>query len=194
MIRLVKRFSEKQLEWRNDPQVIKYFRQNEPITEEFHKKWLLEQMWSQSSRYFGIERSETSQVKGFIRKPEIVGYCGISNIPTGDKVGHRTGEYSLLIAPEFKGKGYGKEALGQLLDFAFLTLGLEVVWGEIMETNEAGLKLAESLGFKREGILRCRYLKEGRRISSIMVSLLKQERVGYQLQERPNISELAKIR
>lgn len=175
MIRLVKSFHPDQWKWRNDPEVMKYIRQSEPISEESHQKWVIKQSQDDTVRYFGIELSEENKVKGFIKKPEIIGYCGLSQIPIGDKIGHRSAEYSMLIAPGHQGKGYGRIALEMLLRFGFNSLGLEVIWGEILETNDAGLKLADKFRFQKEGVLRCRYLKDGMRVSSVMVSLLRGE-------------------
>jgi diamine N-acetyltransferase len=51
-------------------------------------------------------------------------------------------------------KGYGKEALGLLVNYCFETLHLHQVYANISEDNEASLKLFESNGFKEVGLLK----------------------------------------
>ena len=55
-----------------------------------------------------------------------IGYGGIENIswPNGN------GEISLLIGSDYRGKGYGKQAVGLFLDQAFNHMGLKNVYGE----------------------------------------------------------------
>lgn len=55
-----------------------------------------------------------------------VGYGGIENIEWEN----RRGEISLLIGPDYRGMGYGREAVRLFLDRAFNYLNLETVWGE----------------------------------------------------------------
>jgi diamine N-acetyltransferase len=175
MIRLVREFSHRQREWRNDPEVRQHVRQSGIISEAEHQAWICGLHARKDCIYFGIEASEDSKVKGFIKKPEIVGYCGLSSIELDPMRCHATAEYSILIGPEFQGKGYGKQAVKQLLDYAFQTIGLAKVWGEILEENEGGLGLAESCGFTREGLLVGQYYKRGDWKNAVRVGLLRND-------------------
>lgn len=56
----------------------------------------------------------------------LIGYGGIENISWENRIG----EISLLIAPDYRGKGYGREAVRIFLDQAFNYLNLEYVHGE----------------------------------------------------------------
>ncbi|MBV7270237.1 GNAT family N-acetyltransferase [Winogradskyella luteola] len=49
-------------------------------------------------------------------------------------------------------KGYGKEALELLINYCFKTLHLHQVYANILEYNEASLKLFENNGFKKIGL------------------------------------------
>lgn len=53
--------------------------------------------------------------------------------------------------------GYAQEALSLALDFAFDTLGLRRIEADIDPRNTSSCKLAERLGFAREGLLRERW-------------------------------------
>ncbi len=169
MIRLVKRFSEKQFEWRNDPNLWQFVRQSRPITFDRHQAWINDAINDRNGDYWGIEVREESKIKGMIKKPEIVGYCGL------DKIHNRGAEYSILIGPEYQGRGYATEGLKLLLEYGFNTLDLIRIWGEIIEGNDAGIKIAMNLGFKVEGLLRSTYYKQGKWKNSTIVSILREE-------------------
>lgn len=55
------------------------------------------------------------------------------------------------IDHEQQRKGYGKEAVRAVADYAFDTLHLHRIEANIMAENEASLALAGSLGFRNEG-------------------------------------------
>ena len=46
------------------------------------------------------------------------------------------------------------EALGAIIKFGFLTIGLNRIEALVMQENEGSIKLLERLGFHQEGILR----------------------------------------
>jgi len=176
VIRLVKQLSPKQLEWRNDPETMQFTRQSVFISEGEQEKWLKGLDGDQARQFFGIEVSDDPPLlniggKIFKKKPEIVGTIGLTSV----SMIHRTGEWSLLVGPEYRGRGYARESLKLLLEYGFTHLGLNRIWGEIFETNEASLKLANHFGFKEEGRLRQTYFKNGKYIDSIIVGLLREE-------------------
>jgi len=89
-----------------------------------------------TTRYFGF----WAETRG--RGDELVGYGGIENIQWEN----RLGEISVLIGPEFRQKGLGREAVEKILDQAFKVLNLHAVWGECYTCTPALLfweKLAE---------------------------------------------------
>jgi len=61
----------------------------------------------------------------------LLGYGGIENIQW--EVG--MGEMSLLIFEDFRGLGYGKEAVKLFLEQAFDEIGLDTVFAEVYECN-----------------------------------------------------------
>jgi RimJ/RimL family protein N-acetyltransferase len=63
----------------------------------------------------------------------LVGYGGIENIQQEN----RLGEISILIAPEYRGKGYGEQAVSEFLHRAFRQLNLANVWGECYTCSRA---------------------------------------------------------
>lgn len=162
---LLNEFHDDQWKWRNEPQVLRYTRQSFPTSFQSHVGWLKSIRNNPRCLYFGIQ----------VESGEIVGYCGLSQIMNDPVRDHGTAEYSMLIAPLHQGKKYGSQALSILLDYGFQDKNLELIWGEILESNVAGRKLAQRLGFMEEALLRSRYQKEGKRENSIMVSITNTE-------------------
>jgi len=53
-----------------------------------------------------------------------------------------------------RGKGYGTESVGLLVDYLFHSMQVERVGATIDVENTASYRLVEKLGFRREGVLR----------------------------------------
>lgn len=177
-MRLIPEISEKQMSWRNDPAIMQFTRQSKILTQRDMELWRDRISLDDTIQMFGIEidvkgtdsyqpRSSKFEYKDTAN----AGTCGLTSI----SMIHRHAEWSLLIGPEYQGKGYGKAALKLLLEYGFNHLGLNRIWGEIFETNEKCLNMAEKMGFTREGKLRKSYFKEGTWINSIIVSMLCEE-------------------
>lgn len=60
---------------------------------------------------------------------------------------NRKAAIGMYIAPAFRRKGYGREAIEQLVDMAFRQQGLRMVYAIISETNRACNALYEKLKF-----------------------------------------------
>ena len=52
------------------------------------------------------------------------------------------------VLAEYRGQGYGKDALGTLLDFYFNRIGGALMHDEIALDNRAGQRLLASVGFE----------------------------------------------
>ena len=101
----------------------------------------------------------------------VVGTCTLSNLDGRN----RRGEIGYALAREQWGKGLMGEALTALLDYAFTTLGLHRIEADVDPGNAASLRLLGRLGFRREGLLRERWLVGGRAHDSVMLGLLGRE-------------------
>lgn len=101
-------------DWRNE--IPETLRTPFPLTEE------------QQAQYYRdviCDRRGTTRYWGFWTDA-FVGYGGIENTQWENRIG----EISILIAPNVRGKGYGREAVALVLEQAFNQLNLENVWGE----------------------------------------------------------------
>ena len=78
----------------------------------------------------------------------LIGYGGIENISWENG----SGEISLLIGPDYRGKGYGKEAVGLFLDQAFNMWNLHTVHGECYECANWGFwaRMCDRYGYAGE--------------------------------------------
>jgi len=82
------------------------------------------------------------------------------------------------IAVSIKKQGYGREAMLALFAHAFDTLGMNKVWLDVYPHNTVGIRLYESLGMHRDGILRENYRSSSLGfLDQIIYSMLRREYV-----------------
>ena len=72
-------------------------------------------------------------------------------------------------------QGFMTEALTAVLEHAFDTLGLNRNEADTDPQNHAAIKLLEGLGFHREGLLRERWLTNGRKSDAAFYGLLRHD-------------------
>lgn len=89
---------------------------------------------------------------------------------------HRTAWLTLAIgAASQRGQGYGREALGLVLRFAFHELNLHRLQLSVFSYNQAAIRLYERLGFVREGAYREYIERDGQRYDMYLYGLLRRE-------------------
>jgi len=168
----------KLVEWRNEN--LQYFFDDEPVSMENHLDWYERVSHDASQRFFVVEALVEDNVVYRGQNGEIVrfsnfapvGTIGLQNIDFR----HRRAEYGrFMIAEEHRGKGHGRDALVTLLKFAFTTLGLHKVYGEILTKNSEAFKLCEALGFHQVGTMPDHVFKEGQFWSVTRFSILAAE-------------------
>jgi len=79
------------------------------------------------------------------------------------------------IAVSQKRGGYGREAMKALIKFAFEEKNTNRFWLDVYPDNFVGIRLYESLGLKKDGILRQSYKSERGYLDQIVYSMLKSE-------------------
>lgn len=77
--------------------------------------------------------------------------------------------------PEDRRRGYGLEAMALVLRYAFHELGLHRVSLDVIADNRAAIALYERLGFREEGRLRERVLRDGAMSDLVYMGLLRRE-------------------
>jgi len=77
-----------------------------------------------------------------------------------------------------------------LCDYAFDTLKMHKIYGDVLEENQGMLRTRLYLGYKQDGILRDHYLFDGVYKNTVAVSILENE---YRMICRPKLLQLIKF-
>lgn len=95
---------------------------------------------------------------------------------TGLSGRHRRAAWGWYIGePWARGRGVGRAAQALGLDLAFLDIGLEKVWAEVLADNDTALRAQAAAGFRREGYLRRHVLKDGEFRDVVLLAILAEE-------------------
>ena len=101
-----------------------------------------------------------------------IGVISLMNLSEANE----SADLSVIVGhPEDRHHGYGAEAIGLLLDYAFGTLGLNRVGLSVFEFNEEAISTYEKLGFRDEGRLRCVIRRGDAFHDAILMSVLREE-------------------
>jgi RimJ/RimL family protein N-acetyltransferase len=138
------------LDYRNDPEVARY-QSWESISEERGRLYIDEVKDAQP----GVA-GEWYQVAIVLRETgELIGDIGLGI----EREDPSQGEIGFTLSREHQGKGYGAEAVGALLDFAFSELGLRRITGTCDTRNTASARLMQRVGMKYAGRTNSVYFK-----------------------------------
>lgn len=149
--------------WANDPELRARILRVLPVGEQDQERWFDNLAANPSRLVFAVqERSEGVHL----------GNTGLYNI---DFL-HRRAEFWILIASaEHRGRGYGRAALGLMLDYGFDELNLNRVYLHVGADNAPAIALYEKAGFRPEGLLREHYFIQGRYVDVLVMSRLRKD-------------------
>lgn len=150
------------MDWRNEPELRKYFREYREINETMQQAW-----------YENKVLKDPNQVNFEIRTKDnnLIGHCGLYYI---DWV-HRHAEFGIYIGDKnYRNGGYGSDSLRTLIKYGFEDLNLNKIWCEVYDNN-AAIDVYEGIGFALEGVQRQHYFNEGRYWNSNILSMLREE-------------------
>ena len=148
------------LDSRNNPEIWRWCRQFDLISESQHRRWFDAQDADPRIRMYGIEG----------RGNNLLGVCGLTDI---DHVNQRA-EFSLYVFTDSQGCGYGKAALKALCTHGFKNLNLNTIWGETFDGNPAAA-MFEKIGFVLEGTRKQFYFRDGQFIDCHLYSVQRAE-------------------
>jgi RimJ/RimL family protein N-acetyltransferase len=101
-----------------------------------------------------------------------VGQCGLMHINTTAQ----TCELGIMIGDKrYWGQGYGREAVGLLLVYAFRYRNMRRVWLWVHAANERGIRAYRACGFVEEGRLRQHVYSNGRYDDAVYMGILRDE-------------------
>jgi RimJ/RimL family protein N-acetyltransferase len=101
----------------------------------------------------------------------LIGWCGLFD--WDDALSLR-----LAIAigeKSYWGRGYGREAVSLLTEYAFCHRNAHKVWLEVLADNERAIRSYRSCGFVEEGRMRDNAWRDGRYVDELVMSLLRSE-------------------
>jgi [ribosomal protein S5]-alanine N-acetyltransferase len=99
-------------------------------------------------------------------------------------------EIGYVLGRAHWGRGYAREALAMLLNYAFGAMGLRRIEANIDARNTASVVLIEKLGFAQEGRLRQRWVTEGVISDALIYGLLRDEWLARQSQGQRSVGGL----
>lgn len=94
-------------------------------------------------------------------------YLGETMLALGE---HGVAETGCVVIPEARGRRIATETLRILTNWGFAMLGLGRVQVFVATENVAALRLAESAGFEREGVLRSYWEIGGKRLDVVVLA------------------------
>jgi RimJ/RimL family protein N-acetyltransferase len=148
--------------WANDAETTRWLLIDPPMSLAAESAWLDHMLASATDRLFII--------------------CTAGGTPIGSitltqiSAKHRKARVGIAIfEKEARGQGLGTQAMKVMLDYCFRTLGLHRVELDVFESNAAAIKSYKKCGFVSEGILRECYVKNGKFINAILMSILAHE-------------------
>ena len=99
-----------------------------------------------------------------------IGKCGFTRVNWKN----RLAELAILIGDkEYRGKGYGQDAIRLLCRFGFQEMNLRKIKALVFDFNEAALRCYEKCGFQREATLKKEMYREGKYHDVIVLSLFR---------------------
>jgi RimJ/RimL family protein N-acetyltransferase len=148
--------------WFNDPEVTIYLSNAYPCVSTEQEERYMAKMADEPHKYSIVVR-ETGQ---------LIGNCNIHSID----LPNRSAELGIVIGEkESWSQGYGREALGMLLEIGFEGLGLNRVGLRLLDINERGYRCYCAAGFHEEGRLRQNSFVKGVFRDDIVMSVLASE-------------------
>jgi diamine N-acetyltransferase len=80
-----------------------------------------------------------------------------------------------IYDPAYLSQGYGREAIGLMLDWAFRIQNYQKIWLDTWSTNQRAIRCYQSLGFVEEGRQRRQLYVNGEYVDVVIMGLLREE-------------------
>jgi len=150
-------------QWINTRALVTQSSTYRPVHAGSHEEW-----------FAGIQKRPDSVVFAIrlLADNKLIGTCQLHSIQPV----HRCAELQIRIGlVECRGKGYGAQALQQLLEFGFRDLNLNRIHLHVLADNQAARRLYARHGFQQEGCLRSAAFIDGRYQDILIMALLRDE-------------------
>ncbi len=151
--------------WQQDTSYLRLLDANAayPKSEAQVSEWIREGQRGREHFLFGIRVLLSDDLIGFLELGDVMWT-------------HRNSWLTIAIGePEYRGRGYGSEALTLALNFAFRELNLHRIQLTVFSYNDAAIHVYEKLGFQREGVYREFLERDGQRFDMYLYGVLRPE-------------------
>ncbi|WP_027634382.1 GNAT family N-acetyltransferase [Clostridium hydrogeniformans] len=129
-------------------------------------KGFFEQSFSNNSNRFSIVD---------LNEDKLIGFCWLKSIGHID----RSTELAILIGDEnYRGKGYGMEAMNLIIDYCFNILNLHNVMVVAYSHNEKAIGMYKKIGFKEIGRRRESHFIGGKAYDEVYMDILPKDYKG----------------
>lgn len=146
------------LEWRNSDEIRKWMIKTSKIEYQDHKAWFEKNKNKKDHFYYVFEYNNQSQ-----------GYVSFQPIEKS-----LVYEWGFYIKPDAE-RGMGKLLAETALTYVFTILGIEKIFGQVLEFNQKSIYFHQKLGFKQEGLLRQHFKDSRGEFDIFQFGLLKSE-------------------
>lgn len=106
---------------------------------------------------------------------KFIGQCGLYGFDDLKGVTHRCDLGIAIGDKEYWGRGYGREALALLVDYAFTHWNVQRVGLQVISTNDRAIRAYGAVGFVEDGRLRRHAWSNGKFVDTVCMSILREE-------------------
>jgi RimJ/RimL family protein N-acetyltransferase len=127
--------------------------------------------------FFDGQTAEARRTADFaiVADEHLIGICGLYRT---DEVARTAGLGIAIGDKAYWGRGYGREAVGLLVDYGFRMLNLRRVYLDVHAGNERAIRAYRAVGFVEEGRLREHVWTDGGYDDLVYMGLLRDEWSG----------------
>lgn len=151
------------VQWINDEEVNETLLFDFPFSLSETKEWYKRTHFNRSRWDFVVVENNTNKV---------VGMTGLINLSQR----HKNAQFFITLGDKsIWGKGYSKQVIPLVLEFAFCELGLEKVYLFTLENNEKARYIYEKIGFNQEAYKKNEYFIHGKFHNLFHHAILKEE-------------------
>lgn len=127
-------------------------------------------------RWFGDTGNDVGFTIALRESGEAIGFVNL----WGANVKNRSGTLGILLGKPFWSQGYGSEALGLVLDYAFREMNLHRVELGVYAFNDRAIHVYQKLGFREVGRRRETLYRDGQWYDDVIMDVLQREYLGQQ--------------
>jgi RimJ/RimL family protein N-acetyltransferase len=156
--------------WRNDEELAKLTAASDAAYYNNISEEKMEEIYQDI--YMNFNKNEEYEFSIYTHDDIFIGKCGYRDLHLPSRrctIGISIGD------KDFRGKGYGTDALKTLIRYLFDTMNLERIQLDTWSGNEPAIRSYEKCGFVVEGRLRRYDFIDGKYYDAIIMGLLKEE-------------------